>query len=101
MGMRRSVVGAAIYVGVRPADHVQRFVLDLVHQPRRRGAAAVGYPVSVPGILVGPGVVDQGMALGGEVRGVDLGLFRVVIVVAGSFDHVGRVVCRAAQSSRG
>lgn len=90
--MRRRVVRAPIHVRNRRADHIQRLVLHLIHQPRRRRGAAVRYPVPVVPRLVSSGIVDRVVVLSGEVSGVDLRLFRVVVVVTRTLYHVGGVV---------
>lgn len=95
--MRRRVVCASVYVRVGGADHVERFVLDFVHQPRGRRRAGVGDAVPVSLFVVGARVVHR-MVLGGEV--VNLGLV-VVVVVTGAFDDVRRVVSRAGYAARG
>lgn len=91
--MRRRVIRAPVYIRIGWADHIQRLILNVIDEPRRRRRAAVGDPVPVVPRLVSPCIVDQRMVLGGEI--VDLRLFRVVVVVARTFDHVGRVVGRA------
>lgn len=96
MGVRRSVVRAPVDVGVGLADHVQRLVLDLVHEPRGRGGAGVGDAVAVA-LLVRARVVHHGVVLGGEV--VDLRLV-VVVVVSHALDDVRRVVRRAGHAAR-
>lgn len=91
--MRRRVVRAPVDVRVGRADHVQRLVLHLVHQPRGRRRTAVGDSVAVVPRLMSPRVVDHRVILGREV--MDLGLFCVIVVVTRTLDHVGRIVGRA------
>lgn len=89
MGMRRRVVRTPIDVRVRGADHVERLVLDFIHQPRGRRRARVRYPVPVVPLFVSASVVHHRVVLCREV--VYLRLL-VVVVVTDSFDDVGRVV---------
>lgn len=100
MGVRRSVIGAPVNIRVGPADHVQRFVLDLVHQPRRRRRAAVRNPISIVSRFIVTRILQQGVILCGKVGCVDLWLFGVVVVVSDSLDDVRGVVCGAAHAPR-
>lgn len=63
--MRWRIISAPVDIGVLDADHVQRLILHLIHQPRRRRRAAVRDSIAVvPRLSVAPSVVNERVILG-------------------------------------
>lgn len=99
MMRRRRRVIAAIKISRRSAKQIDRLMLDVVHQPRRRAAARVGHPVAVVpcrplAVVVQPRVqVVLRREVGGGQLGHVGGQLGVVVVVAGPLrGRVRRVV---------